>query len=108
MRQSNRDFIFPYLKKANPNSKRDVFVKTRNGTAVLNKYLKEIAEKCGITKNLSNHIARHSFGNIAGDAISPLMLQKLYRHSDLKTTILYQANFIHKDADDALDAVLNS
>lgn len=107
-RQSNEDFIFPYVKKANPNSKRDVFVKTRNGTAVLNKYLKEIAEKCGITKNLSNHIARHSFGNIAGDAISPLMLQKLYRHSDLKTTIMYQANFIHKDADDALDAVLNS
>jgi len=108
LRQSNKDFIFPYLKKANPNSKRDVFVKTRNGTAVLNKHLKEIAKKCGITKNLSNHIARHSFGNIAGDAISPLMLQKLYRHSDLKTTIMYQANFIHRDADDALEAVLNS
>ena len=107
-RQSNSNYIFPYLKKANPNSKRDIFVKTRNGTAVLNKYLKQIAEKSGITKNLSNHIARHSFGNIAGDAISPLMLQKLYRHSDLKTTIMYQANFIHKDADDALDAVLNS
>ena len=105
---STTDYIFPYLKKANPNNKRDIFVKTRNGTTVLNKYLKEIAEKCGITKNLTNHIARHSFGNIAGDAISPLMLQKLYRHSDLKTTILYQANFIHKDADDALDAVLNS
>lgn len=105
---STGDYIFPYLKKANPNNKRDVFVKTRNGTTLLNKYLKEIAEKCGITKNLTNHIARHSFGNIAGDTISPLMLQKLYRHSDLKTTILYQANFIHKDADDALDAVLNS
>ncbi len=53
------------------------------------------------------HIARHSFGNIAGDTIQPLMLQKLYRHSDLKTTINYQANFIHKDADKALDRVLN-
>ncbi|WP_246160868.1 site-specific integrase [Maribacter flavus] len=108
LRQSQDDYIFPYLKKANPTSKRDVFVKTRNGTVILNKYLKLLAEKCMITKNLSNHIARHSFGNIAGDAISPLMLQKLYRHSDLKTTIMYQANFIHKDADDALDAVLNS
>jgi len=107
-RESNNGYIFHYLKKANPNSKRDIFVKTRNGIAVLNKYLKQLAKKCGITKNLSNHIARHSFGNIAGDAISPLMLQKLYRHSDLKTTIMYQANFIHKDADDALDAVLNS
>jgi len=42
------------------------------------------------------------------DSISPIMLQKLYRHSDLMTTLNYQANFIHKDADDALDAVLNS
>lgn len=102
------DFIFPYLKTANPKSRQDIFVKTRNASTLLNKYLKRLAEKCDIEKNLSNHIARHSFGNIAGDAISPLMLQKLYRHSDLKTTINYQANFIHKDADDALDAVLNS
>lgn len=70
-RQKNAGYIFPYLKKANPNSKRDIFVKTRNGTAVLNKYLKEVAEKCGITKTLSNHIARHSFGNIAGCHFSP-------------------------------------
>ena len=105
---SKEDFVFPYLKKANPKSKQDIFVKTRNASTLLNKYLKRLADKCNIEKNLSNHIARHSFGNIAGDAISPLMLQKLYRHSDLKTTINYQANFIHKDADDALDAVLNS
>ncbi|TDN93417.1 hypothetical protein DET49_104148 [Salegentibacter sp. 24] len=35
------------------------------------------------------------------------MLQKLYRHSDLKTTLNYKANFIHKEADDALDSVIN-
>ena len=52
------------------------------------------------------HIARHSFGNIAGDRISAQMLQKLYRHSNLSTTIGYQGNFIHKDADDALEKVL--
>lgn len=48
----------------------------------------ELATQCVIDKNLSNHIARHSPGNIAGDRIHPLMLQKLYRHSDLKTTKL--------------------
>ena len=58
---------------------------------------------CDIDKNLSNHIVRHSFGNIAGDNIHPLMLQKLYRYNDLKTTINYQANFIHKEADEALE-----
>ena len=35
------------------------------------------------------------------------MLQKLYRHSNLKTTINYQTNFIHKEADDALDTVVD-
>jgi integrase len=102
------DYVFPFLKKANLKDKEDIFRKTRNATKLLNKYLKRLATQCGIEKNMSNHIARHSFGNIAGDRINPLMLQKLYRHSNLKTTINYQGNFIHKDADDALDKVLNS
>ena len=73
----------------------------------LNINLKAIALKAGIKKKLTMHIARHSFGNIARDNIHPLMLQKLYRHSDLKTTINYQANFIHTEADDALESVIN-
>ena len=52
------------------------------------------------------HIARHTFGNISGEKIPIQMLQKLYRHSSITTTIGYQQNFIHKDADDALDSVL--
>lgn len=106
-KQSKDDFVFPFLKVADIKNREDLYVKARNATSLFNKYLKRIASKCGIEKNLSNHIARHTFGNIAGDKISPLMLQKLYRHSDLKTTIGYQSNFIHKSADDALDAVIN-
>ncbi len=107
-KKSNKDYVFPFLKKANPKNKEDIFTKTRNATKLFNKYLKRIAEMCNIEKNLSNHIARHTFGNMAGDKIHPLKLQKLYRHSNLKTTIGYQANFIHKDVDDALEQVLNS
>lgn len=103
----NNGYVFPFLAKVNPKDPKDVFDKSRNASRLFNKYLKRIAILCEIDKNLSNHIARHSFGNIAGDTIHPLMLQKLYRHSDLKTTINYQANFIHKEADDALDAVIN-
>jgi integrase len=103
----NNGYVFPFLKGANYNNEEDIFRKTRNATKLFNKYLKRIASQCEIDKNLSNHIARHSFGNIAGDKIHPLMLQKLYRHSDLKTTLNYQSNFIHRDADDALDSVIN-
>ena len=100
-------YVFPFLAQVKQKDSRDIFNKSRNASRLFNKYLKRIAKLCDIDKNLSNHIARHSFGNIAGDSIHPLMLQKLYRHSDLKTTINYQANFIHKEADDALDAVIN-
>lgn len=107
-KESENDYVFPFLKKADQNNKEDIFIKTRNATSLFNKYLKRIAEMCEIKISLSNHISRHSFGNIAKNRISPEILQKLYRHSNLKTTIGYQANFIHDEADDALDMVLNS
>jgi len=104
-KKSIHDFVFPDLKKANKEDKKDIYVKTHTASRRFNRDLKKIASLAKIDKNLYNHIARHSFGNIAGDKIHPLMLQKLYRHSDLKTTINYQANFVHEDA--ALDSVIN-
>lgn len=106
-KKSNTDFVFPDLKKANLEDPKDVYMKIHTATRRLNKYLKDIADLAKIDKNLSCHISRHSFGNIAGDKISPQMLQKLYRHSDIRTTMGYQANFIHKSADEALDSVIN-
>lgn len=73
----------------------------------LNRHLKKIANKGGIKKNMSMHIARHSFVNISGDKIPIQMLQKLYRHSSVTTTINYQSNFMRKDTDDALNKVIN-
>lgn len=99
--------IFPELKKANLSNTKDVHAKIRMATKKFNKYLKTIGEELEIKKKITTHIARHSFGNIAGDKVSPQMLQKLYRHTSINTTIGYQGNFIHKDADDALDSVLD-
>lgn len=65
-----------------------------------------ISKEAGIEKPLTMHISRHTFGNVSGDKIPPQILQKLYRHSRIETTISYQANFIHKEMDEALDAVL--
>ena len=104
---SKEDFIFPELKKAKSGDLKDMNTKTKTAVKKFNKYLEEIRELAEIDKKITTHIARHTFGNIAGDKISPQMLQKLYRHSHLSTTIGYQGNFIHKDADDALDSVIN-
>jgi len=99
--------IFPELKKANKNNPKDVYAKKKTAIKKFNYYLAQIATKAKINKKITNHIARHSFGNIAADSITPHMLQKLYRHSNITTTIGYQSNFINKSADDALDSVIN-
>lgn len=103
------DYIFPELKTLI--DKRDKFIEQRrimNMTSRVDKTLQTVVAKhAGITKQLTMHIARHTFGNISGDRIPIQMLQKLYRHSSVTTTISYQANFVNKDADDALDAVIN-
>lgn len=107
-KQHKHDLVFPELTVVEDMS--DTYeVQRKISFAVknLNKALVTVAEKTGITKKITMHIARHTFGNLSGDRISPQMLQKLYRHSNITTTIGYQANFIHKDADDALDAVID-
>ncbi|MCB9326381.1 MAG: phage integrase SAM-like domain-containing protein [Lewinellaceae bacterium] len=107
-KSSDNDFVFPSLVGTNLNNEYDINQKIANGNRLINKYLKRIAKKLALDKPLTMHIARHTFGNISGDKIPIQMLQQLYRHSDITTTINYQKNFIFKDADDALDKVLGS
>jgi integrase len=105
-KEPESDFIFPELKKVKINDLKDMHTKIRTANKKFNYYLIKIAKLTGIKKKITMHIARHSFGNIAGDKVSPQMLQKLYRHTSLTTTLGYQGNFIHKDADDALGTVI--
>ncbi|MFN4233868.1 MAG: phage integrase SAM-like domain-containing protein [Bacteroidia bacterium] len=104
---SNSTYVFPYLQGYETVSSERLFSLVRNFNSTINKQLNKIRKKLGIEKKLSMHIARHTFGNIASDKIHPLALQKLYRHTDIKTTMGYQSNFIHKDVDGALSDVLN-
>lgn len=109
-KKAENDFIFPELKSIGDLS--DAFIVQRrimNVTSRVDKTLRiKVAPQVKIKKPLTMHIARHTFGNISGDRIPIQMLQKLYRHSSVTTTIGYQSNFIHKDADEALDAVINN
>ncbi len=107
-KESNDDYVFPELKKAKENSEKDIYRKVQTATKKFNNYLNTIAELAEIDKKISMHISRHTFGNISGDKIPVQMLQKLYRHTSITTTIGYQSNFTYKDADDALEAVVNS
>jgi site-specific recombinase XerD len=74
----------------------------------LNKAMEKIMELIGSSKNASQHKARHSFAQRAEEKeIHPKVLQKMYRHESVLTTMRYQSNFSFKKADDAIDAVLS-
>ena len=101
------DLIFPDLKRCDFDNKFKTQKTIAFRTSAIDKCLRtQVAPMAKIDKPLTMHIARHTFGNISGEKIPIQMLQKLYRHSSITTTIGYQQNFIHKDADDALDSVL--
>lgn len=106
-KENNDDLIFPDLKDCDFENKFKTQKTIAFKTSAIDKCLRtHVAPKANIDKKLTMHIARHTFGNISGDKIPIQMLQKLYRHSSITTTLGYQANFIHRDADDALDSVL--
>jgi len=101
------NLVFPDLEvMSNLNNSYEVQKRISQKLKIINENLVKVAELAGIDTKLTMHIARHTFGNISGEKIPLQMLQKLYRHTSITTTIGYQANFIHKDADEALDAVI--
>ena len=105
--QEETGLVFPELKGMD--SLDDPFtvqMRIKTKLKAVNDNLKEVAKKAGVTKKISMHISRHTFGNISGDTIPVQMLQKLYRHSTVTTTLGYQSSFINKSADDALNAVI--
>lgn len=57
----------------------------------VNDYLKEIAGICGISKNISFHLARHTFATtITLENGVPLeTVSKMLGHTDIKTTMIY-------------------
>lgn len=100
------DFIFPELKAADMSSdfrtQRTIAFKT----SAIDKVLKNhVAPAAKIDKKLTSHIARHSFAQNAVE-IDARVLQRLFRHTKLETTIGYMGNFKHNTTDEALEKVL--
>ena len=109
-KRDTNDFIFPELKKVK--NLNDEFLVKRiisDSASRIDKFLRKfVAPMAGVSQSVTMHIARHTFGNIAGNNnISLVMLQKIFRHSRITTTMGYMSNFIHKNSDEALEAVLN-
>jgi integrase/recombinase XerD len=103
------NLVFPLLQNINSlNDRYELRRKISYAVSRLNKAMGAIMEMIGSTKNGSQHKARHAFAQRAEEKeIHPKVLQKLYRHESILTTMAYQSNFSFGKADDAVDSVLN-
>ncbi|QMW05465.1 site-specific integrase [Spirosoma foliorum] len=109
LKTSPDDLVFPNLKGLDLKNTFEVKKKIAYAVNRCNKILQEyITPIAKIQGKLTTHVARHTFATLAGDKVPLQMLQKLYRHSDVRTTMGYQSTFIYKDADEALEAVIGS
>lgn len=114
------DYVFPFLdskaewarasykgvETLDDELKKALFNQVASRNVILNRNLKKIAELAGIGKNISFHIARHTFANMAmKEGLSASKIQGLLAHSSVKTTENYMGNFSSKETDDALAQV---
>ncbi len=62
-----------------------------NSNQKMNEYLKELANICGISKNLSMHVARHTFATSVtlSNGVPIETVSKMLGHTSLKTTQIY-------------------
>jgi site-specific recombinase XerD len=70
----------------------------------MNSYLKEIADVCGINKNLTFHIARHTFATTVtlGNGVPMETVSKMLGHKNLRTTQHYAKILDKKVSEDML------
>jgi site-specific recombinase XerD len=69
-----------------------------------NSHLKEVAELCGISKNLSTHIARHTFATTItlANGVPIETVSSMLGHCSIKTTQIYAKVVEKKVSDDML------
>lgn len=117
------DYIFPlldntavYSKAVSEEQKATLppeLIKKLNDTigsknALINKYLKQIVALAGIEKNVSFHIARHSFAKVAKDNnIDNNHLKNLLGHSNIKVTETYMGNFETAHTDKVMASIFS-
>lgn len=103
------DLIFPYLKRLEHLDDRVLLRKAISSAAhTINENIKTVVKMIGSSKSVSPHKFRHSFAQRAEDMnVHPKVLQKMYRHESILTTMIYQSNFSQHKADEALDRVVD-
>jgi site-specific recombinase XerD len=103
------DYIFPLLRNdVNYSDELFLFNQISSKTTIVNKALKELARLAEIDKNLTTHIARHTFGDIARKKkVSLYDIKNMFAHDSLKTTEIYLASLDNESQDETMKEVLD-
>lgn len=112
------DYIFPlldnnaeyakYITQADkdrmkPDLRHILYQQVSAKNALINKYLKKIAEKAEVTINLTMHISRHAFAHIAQESgAESSAIKNILGHSNLATTERYMGSFDTSKTDSTL------
>ena len=112
------DYIFPLLSneaeyasyitqadkdRMKPDLRHRMYQDVSSKNALINKYLKKIAEQAEIDKPLSMHISRHSFAHIAQNSgVESSAIKDILGHSNLATTEKYMGSFDNTRTDETL------
>jgi len=102
------DFIFPVFDdKAKTDNNFEIQRKIGNGGAKANYLIKDIAKLAGIEKNISMHIARHSFANCALENHAGVhAIKGALGHSSLNITERYLKGFDSHAVDEVIEKVI--
>ncbi|WP_300860274.1 tyrosine-type recombinase/integrase [uncultured Duncaniella sp.] len=86
-----------------PELRHKMYQDVSSKNALINKYLKKIAEQAEIEKPLSMHISRHSFAHIAQESgAESSAIKNILGHSNLATTERYMGSFDTSKTDETL------
>lgn len=97
---SDGEYIFPFL--SSKNSAQENYKKYRNVLVWQNNTLKKIAEKVGVSQNLTTYVARHSWATVAKEkGISVAVISEGLGHSTESVTNVYLKSFEQGVLDEA-------
>lgn len=103
------DYILPFLSKDIDYSDPVFWLEQKGSkTAQINASLKDVAKLAKLEKNLTTHMARHTFADVAHQKTKDLhSVSKLLRHGTTRQTEDYLGSFNDTSLDSVVDSVLD-
>lgn len=82
------------MDRMKPDLRHTLYQQVSAKNALINKYLKKVAEKAEVRTNLTMHMSRHAFAHIAQEAgTESAAIKDILGHSNLATTERYMGSF---------------